>query len=120
MINVREFSYEAEFKNPCVSYTLPDVICSFCSSVRDIDLLRDVDVMKEKWLCNHCGQSYNTAVIEECLVDVVRKKSLRYQLQDLRCAKCRMVKPDNLSDVCSTCSGVYHNALLSSAEFNSW
>jgi DNA polymerase epsilon subunit 1 len=110
MVNIREFSEEAEFKNPCSSYVLADVICTFCSQVRDIDLLRDTDVMmQQKWECPNpdCKHSYDKDAVEERLVEVVRKRSLSYQIQDLKCTKCRMVKADNLSDVCTTCSGKF-------------
>jgi hypothetical protein len=31
---VREFSAESVFQDPCLSYTLRDVICSYCSTCR--------------------------------------------------------------------------------------
>jgi DNA polymerase epsilon subunit 1 len=107
MIGVREFATEAEFQNPCKTFILPGVICSFCSSVRDMDLLRDpVLISNEKWLCT-CGHPYNKSVIEASLVEIVQRHTMSYQLQDLICTKCQLVKPDNLSETCSSCSGSY-------------
>lgn len=41
LIGVGEFSPEAEWKESCLSYVLPEVICSTCNHCRDIDLCRD-------------------------------------------------------------------------------
>lgn len=40
VLHVGEFSAEAEFREPCLSFTLRDVICSFCNDCRDLDLCR--------------------------------------------------------------------------------
>jgi hypothetical protein len=32
LVHVREFSAEAEFKDPCLSFTLPNVICRYAFS----------------------------------------------------------------------------------------
>eukprot|EP01111_Echinosteliopsis_oligospora_P019288 TRINITY_DN9263_c0_g1_i1.p1 TRINITY_DN9263_c0_g1~~TRINITY_DN9263_c0_g1_i1.p1 ORF type:complete len:245 (+),score=36.77 TRINITY_DN9263_c0_g1_i1:68-736(+) len=105
LINVREFSEEAAFKDPCLSYILPDVTCEFCCISRDMDLLRDSDLMKTQWTCHSCGNPYNKNIIESNLVDIVQKKSLSYQLQDLVCSKCRSVKAENMGNMCAKCSG---------------
>eukprot|EP00698_Gefionella_okellyi_P023680 TRINITY_DN8155_c0_g1_i1.p1 TRINITY_DN8155_c0_g1~~TRINITY_DN8155_c0_g1_i1.p1 ORF type:complete len:2256 (+),score=530.17 TRINITY_DN8155_c0_g1_i1:623-6769(+) len=107
-LDVREFSSEAEFRNPCLSHTLHDVVCSFCNSVRDLDLCRDIYLLDEKWECPHCGHPYNKISVENDLVQSVRRRMLAYQLQDIVCDKCRNVKADNLSPQC-TCSGVWVN-----------
>ena len=33
-LRVREFNPESQFRDPCMSYVLSDVICTFCSSCR--------------------------------------------------------------------------------------
>jgi hypothetical protein len=33
-LKVREFSADSVFQDPCLSYTLRDVICSYCSTCR--------------------------------------------------------------------------------------
>jgi DNA polymerase epsilon subunit 1 len=105
MVNVREFATEAEFRDPCVSYTLPDVICSYCNNARDLDFLRDPNLLKHIWKCGICSHSYNKQNIERRLIDIVQKRSLAYQTQDLVCEKCKMVKAENTSQLCSNCSG---------------
>lgn len=106
-INVREFAKEAEFVNPCLSYVLHDVMCTFCSSTRDMDLLRDPDLMHEEWLCNHCRKAYSKPAIEATLVEILQRKSLWYQMQDLVCEKCKLVKQENMSEICTGCSGKF-------------
>jgi len=61
--------------------------------LQDIDLCRD-PMMKpgdEKWLCVTCENEYNKAVIEEVLVETLRKRVAGFQLQDINCSKCRKV-----------------------------
>ena len=38
---VREFSPEAVFRNPCLSFVLCEMICKYCNNIRDLDLCRD-------------------------------------------------------------------------------
>jgi DNA polymerase epsilon subunit 1 len=107
LLHVPSFSANAQFVNPCRSFVLPDVICAFCSSVRDLDLLRDASLLGHNWTCRYCKHAHSRSRIEARLVDLAQRRSMSYQLQDLRCAKCRLVKADNLSDICANCSGSF-------------
>lgn len=44
LVDVGEFSGEAQFCDPCNSYILPEVICHHCNFCRDLDLCRDPSV----------------------------------------------------------------------------
>ncbi len=46
---------------------------------------------QKQWLCGGCGSPYDIDQIERRLVDIVQKKCVRYQLQDLRCTKTQQV-----------------------------
>jgi DNA polymerase epsilon subunit 1 len=41
LINVGDFSDEAVWHDPNVSFVLPEVICKACNHCRDIDLCKD-------------------------------------------------------------------------------
>lgn len=41
LIDVGAFSDKAEWKDPCISFILPEVLCENCNHVRDIDLCKD-------------------------------------------------------------------------------
>lgn len=41
LISVGSFSDKAEWKDPCISFVLPEVICKSCNHTRDIDLCKD-------------------------------------------------------------------------------
>lgn len=41
LIGVGDFSDQAEWTDPCLSWTLPEVICKKCNHCRDIDLCKD-------------------------------------------------------------------------------
>lgn len=44
LVDVGEFSEEAQFRDPCNSYVLPEVICHQCNFCRDLDLCKDPSV----------------------------------------------------------------------------
>lgn len=41
LIRVGSFSDLVEWKDPCISLTLPEIICKVCNHTRDIDLCKD-------------------------------------------------------------------------------
>ncbi|KAJ8316138.1 hypothetical protein KUTeg_006152 [Tegillarca granosa] len=41
LIGIGEFSNDADFRDPCLSYVMPEVICKSCNHIRDLDLCRD-------------------------------------------------------------------------------
>lgn len=44
LVDVGEFSNDAQFRDPCNSYILPEVICHHCNFCRDLDLCKDPSV----------------------------------------------------------------------------
>lgn len=94
-------------QEPCRTFVLQDVICSLCSSCVAMDLLRDSHLMSEAWRCRQCGHSYDQTEIETSLLQIVNKYSLAYQIQDLVCEKCRLVKAENLPVTCLKCAGKF-------------
>ncbi|EGG20436.1 putative DNA polymerase epsilon subunit A [Cavenderia fasciculata] len=120
MINIREFSDEAKFNDPCLSFVMPDVICPTCYNCRDLDLLREDHSSTDgtsKLACSACHNPYNRSLIESVLVETVQRRSLSYHLQDFKCQKCGQIKADNLSEICATCSGQWQ-CRLNSSDFN--
>ncbi|KAI3992350.1 hypothetical protein MKX01_030071 [Papaver californicum] len=107
-VRVKEFDPVAEFRNPCVSFTLPNVICSYCNDCRDLDLCRDSALLADEWRCAvpQCGQPYNREVVENALLQVVRQRERLYHIQDLVCLKCNQVKAAHLAEQCK-CAGAF-------------
>ena len=76
LIGVGEFSDAAEWKDPCISFILPEVICKQCNHCRDIDLCKDPNVVdddvqgKPVWVCASadCRTPYDTNEIENQLI----------------------------------------------------
>ncbi|KAL0480500.1 hypothetical protein AKO1_011095 [Acrasis kona] len=101
LINVKDFSRGAQFRDLRTSFVLPAVTCNFCGTCRDLDLCRVVD---SDWKCENCNQSIDVHQIEGRLLDYVHKKMIGYQVQDLHCVKCGSVCADNMSSRCE-CSG---------------
>jgi len=113
LLGVNPFSPDGFFKNPCEPFKLCMVICQSCNSMRDFDFCRDVDLLPKesrrqspRWLCGQCDAEYDRRAIEAALVECVRRFAAAFQLQDLRCGKCKQIKTDNLSKNCP-CSGEY-------------
>eukprot|EP00899_Mesostigma_viride_P020528 jgi/Mesvir1/28477/Mv15897-RA.2 len=94
LVHVRDFSEEAQFKDPCLSFVLPNIICSYCNDCRDLDICRDPLLMARNWRCSNaeCEQPYDVAWIEGLLLQVVQNRARAYQLQDLECGKCHRVR----------------------------
>lgn len=100
-ISVQEYSSVAKWENPCASFVLPDVFCTQCQECRDLDLCiinisNDLDD-RMRWTCSDCDYPYDAQVIEHRLVDVVQRKCLQYQMQDLRCSNSGQVSTRALS-----------------------
>ncbi|EPQ31767.1 uncharacterized protein PFL1_01099 [Pseudozyma flocculosa PF-1] len=112
LIGVREFSTEAEWRNPCEPFRLPLVICQFCNDDRTLDLCRDADLMpsepgkRREWRCSKCSFPYDRTAIETRLVDIAHGYIASFTLQDLRCNRCGVLKDDSLQPHCD-CSGSY-------------
>ncbi|KAK1275110.1 DNA polymerase epsilon catalytic subunit A [Acorus gramineus] len=90
-VGVKEFAPEAQFCDPFISFTLPNVICSYCNDCRDLDLGRDSALLDSEWRCAvpHCGQPYNREQMENSLLQIVRQRERLYHLQDLVCLRCK-------------------------------
>ncbi|KAK8952512.1 DNA polymerase epsilon catalytic subunit A [Platanthera zijinensis] len=108
LIRVKEFAPEAQFHDPCPSFTLPNVICSYCNDCRDLDLCRDPMLLEQEWRCavRHCSQPYDREQIENALLQIARQRERLYHLQDLVCIRCRQVKAVHLAEQCA-CGGLF-------------
>ncbi|XP_019956457.2 DNA polymerase epsilon catalytic subunit A [Paralichthys olivaceus] len=109
LVDVGEFSEDAQFHDPCNSYILPEVICHHCNFCRDLDLCKDPSVAQDgsvlpQWFCSNCQAQYETESVEMALVEALQKKLMSYTLQDLVCNKCKGVKDANMSLYCR-CAG---------------
>ncbi|XP_030957704.1 DNA polymerase epsilon catalytic subunit A-like isoform X2 [Quercus lobata] len=107
-VRVREFAPEAEFHDPCPSFNLSNVICSYCNDCRELDLCRDTALLAQEWRCAvpQCGQPYDREVMENALLQIVRQRERLYHLQDLVCLRCNQVKAAHLAEQCA-CAGPF-------------
>ncbi|KAF7989243.1 hypothetical protein HCN44_007840 [Aphidius gifuensis] len=110
IINIGCFSSTCEWKDPCISFIIPEVICKACNHTRDVDLCKDINQTIiggiHIWFCPGCETSYDNNEIEMLLIDMLNRKSMAYLLQDLRCKKCGEVKRENIMSNC-TCAGEF-------------
>ncbi|GAA5932437.1 hypothetical protein JCM1841_000581 [Sporobolomyces salmonicolor] len=108
LIGVREFAKEAVFHNPCLPFKVPMVVCKSCNSIRDLDLCRNIAflVKDHPWTCERCSAEYDRAAIEALIIESLQRRVVSYQLQDLRCGRCKTMKAENLRSHCD-CSGEY-------------
>ncbi|KAL3319162.1 hypothetical protein Ciccas_002174 [Cichlidogyrus casuarinus] len=105
-----EFRPPTEFRDPRkmeksvdLLIKIPELCCSACNAVRELDVCRDtsvVQVYKQEtpdeaglnyfwtWTCPFCNAFYSRSHIESLLMFQLRQLSLRHCLQDLKCSKC--------------------------------
>ncbi|KAI7849576.1 hypothetical protein BDC45DRAFT_551393 [Circinella umbellata] len=104
-----DFSGEAQFRNPCETYKLTEVICATCNYTADFDFCRDqelqpaADGSTKLWSCRGCGAPYDKKAIEQRMLKQVQRWMTSFQLQDLQCMRCRVVKRENLMKQCDRC-----------------
>lgn len=116
LIGVKSFNERAVFRNPCEPLKLSNVPCRHCDALRDFDFCRDMDLLPNnlevspKWLCAVCGGEYDRTAIELELMEMVHALEQTFAQQDLKCGKCKQVRSDNVSRICS-CSGTYQPTL---------
>lgn len=115
LFEVREFSKEGRFENPSTSVKLPELTCSACCLIRDLDLCRDEDVLPDAgsgtgapkvWRCPFCQTEYDRLAQEETLIGQVHGLVVSWQTQDLKCSKCGGLKVSEFMEHCS-CSGTW-------------
>lgn len=117
LFEVREFSKEGRFENPSASLKLPELTCSACCLIRDLDLCRDEDVLPDPetdggkggpkaWRCPFCQTEYDRLAQEEKLIGEVYGMIVAWQAQDLKCSKCSSLKVSAFMEHCS-CSGTW-------------
>ncbi|KAJ7309581.1 hypothetical protein JRQ81_007633, partial [Phrynocephalus forsythii] len=109
LIDVGEFSDEAQFRDPCRSYVLPEMICKNCNFCRDLDLCKDPVFSPDgsvlpNWVCSNCQAEYELEAIEVALVEALQKKLMAFTLQDLLCRKCQGIKDTHMPLYCR-CAG---------------
>eukprot|EP01080_Neovahlkampfia_damariscottae_P004429 gene4429-7804_t len=84
------------------SFILNNFICEFCNSCKNIDLLRDPNILEYK--CLDCFKQYNKDIIEGKLIDILKNIIHSFQFQDLECSKCQNIKYQFMNKNCD-CSG---------------
>ncbi|BFZ59058.1 DNA polymerase epsilon catalytic subunit [Saitoella coloradoensis] len=114
LLDVREFSNEATFLNPSETLKFRHVTCVRCSYSCDLDFCRDEELMASideledgnihAWTCAECHSEYDRLALEEQMIADLHQSFTTYQLQDLRCAKCKQSRIENIRKHCA-CSG---------------
>jgi DNA polymerase epsilon subunit 1 len=119
MFEVREFSADAQFRNPSTSLRFQQVICDNCTMARDLDLCRDEDLIPDvdpaagkpldaagarPWLCGFCSAEYDRLALEERMIAQVQAMVVEWSTQDLKCGKCRAVRVNDFMEHCA-CAG---------------
>ncbi|RPA99229.1 DUF1744-domain-containing protein [Choiromyces venosus 120613-1] len=116
MLDIKEFSKEGTFENPSESLKFSQVICKNCALPRDMDLCKDEDLMPEvtadgqlrerAWKCkfDFCGSEFDRLAFEEKMISQLHQFVAAYNVQDLKCGKCKTLKVNEFMEHCS-CSG---------------
>ncbi|KAG2736113.1 hypothetical protein G9P44_000203 [Scheffersomyces stipitis] len=108
IFDIKEFSSEANFRNPSTTLKVPHIICDYCNFIRDVDFCRDSE--KDLWNCSNCHRPYNRVSMEEEVITQYIKLITKFYSQDFKCAKCNSVRVGNLSLFCK-CSGKWEETI---------
>eukprot|EP00892_Ulva_mutabilis_P006158 jgi/Ulvmu1/3914/UM018_0137.1 len=103
LLHVREFAFEAEFRDPCKPLVLPAVPCSHCFTVAPLDVTRGHS--GGAWRCGACGEPRAAADIEARLLSRLRCAVTAGTLCDLRCRKCKALSRGGAERQCTDCGG---------------
>ena len=107
LLRTPEYAPEATFREPCVTFTLRDVVCEHCGDCRDVDLCRDERLVEDgTWECLSCDRAYDVEWVESTLVRRINERLRRTQTQDLRCARDGAIKVGRLASRCA-CGGLF-------------
>ena len=91
-----------------VSIVVPDWTCSYCQYSRDLDFGRDLDLLlatgSHDWRCTECGYRIEPHRIEHAMINTVLKVVTAYQVQDIVCSRCHLVREKHMSRFCK-CGG---------------
>jgi DNA polymerase epsilon subunit 1 len=101
ILGLGEFDPRTRFVDPSLSLVIPSVLCRYCLSVRNIDVLRDEVILETgNWTCCYCQQPYDVRVCERWIFEEFARRYQAYVTQDLRCTKCQRVHARRLALTC--------------------
>nr|OQO27904.1 DNA polymerase epsilon catalytic subunit A [Rachicladosporium sp. CCFEE 5018] len=114
LFDIREFSSEGSFSNPCSTLLLRNLKCADCSSPKEIDLCRDSSLLPPappatavlSITCDVCASPFDILAIQEQLLADVQRMALQWMTQDLKCGKCGKVRVNEFMEHCG-CAGVW-------------
>jgi len=119
LFDIKEFSREGQFVEPCASLKVRSVVCGECGSVRDVDLCKDASTLGQSataaamagsvaatttYHCLLCTHSYSTLALQERLIADLQSQLLRWTTQDLKCGRCARLRTNEFAEHCA-CSG---------------
>ncbi|TGZ80191.1 DUF1744-domain-containing protein [Ascodesmis nigricans] len=138
LLDIKEFAREGVFENPSASLKLGQIVCPECTVSRDLDLCKDESLMplipdsddqgsanndntngdtppakiQRPWKCTspECNHEFDKLQIEERLIADIQRVITRYNVQDLKCAKCGTLKANEFLEHC-VCSGNWVNTV---------
>ena len=106
LIGFSDFSPNTLFIEPCASLVVPEIICKNCVYTRDIDFCRDPMISIGIWKCFLCDADFSRKEFENKLVFLLKNRIREFQMQDLKCVKCKMNRGGLLNKLCP-CSGKF-------------
>lgn len=107
-LGVGEFLNSSTYIEPSLELILPQATCEHCQTSRNLDICKEYKEDRKGWVCNECDTCFNSAYIEKKLIDLVNARLIAFQIQDVECTKCKLIKNTLLGSLCS-CTGRFKN-----------
>ncbi|KAI6190913.1 DNA polymerase epsilon catalytic subunit [Aphelenchoides bicaudatus] len=114
LVDKDEFCSQAVWSPAKVSVILEQMFCPHCAYNIDLDVCAQKhpeDENDESFVCPSCSRPLSKLLIEELLMERTKKMQISYQLQDIRCSKCKQIGNRILRTNCQFCCGPYENTI---------
>jgi len=109
-----EFSSESIWQPPKVNVILEQIFCQHCLMNVDLDVCAQKHPETENdetFICPACTRTLSKFHIEQNLIDRAKKMQVAYQIQDIRCIKCKQTGNRLLTSNCQFCFNAYENTI---------
>ena len=108
VLRIGEFDERSIFYEPTLELILPQATCHLCQSSFNLDICKEYDEEQNGWTCQDCGTLLKSNYIEKKMIDLLTSRMISYQIQDIECKNCKMIKNTVLGKICS-CTGTFKN-----------
>ncbi|CAI2378542.1 unnamed protein product [Moneuplotes crassus] len=107
-LKLKEFQEGNKFEEPSLELVLPQVTCSSCQMTTNLNICKEYTDSRNGWICQECDSLFKPNYIEKKFIELLNARLISYQIQDIECRSCHLIKNTLLGKLCN-CSGKFKN-----------